>query len=401
MLVRIALVLSLLLSTNLPSTAQIPGDLALTSVASGSTVLAMRDAGDGSNRLFLVERDGSIRIFVPGTGVLATPFLTIGEVDTFFEGGLLGLAFHPSYPSNGLFYVSYTRAGSGGDALETVVARYTVSGDPNIADASSFREVFTLGQPAGNHNGGDIHFGPDGFLYIGLGDGGASSATSQDNDNLLGKMLRIAPCTNAACSPAFDIPGTNPFVGASGADEIWATGLRNPYRFSFDRQTGDLFIADVGAGSREEVNFQAVSSSGGEDYGWNCREGDLPNTGCTGTFVEPVMVYPHSGGNCSITGGYRYRGCIDGLKGKYVFGDFCSGRIWFGTEDTPGNWSFSEWTDLPSSVFGFGEDESGELYISTGGTVSRFDSASSCITDPIFEDGFESGNTAAWTATFP
>jgi len=162
-----------------------------------------------------------------------------------------------------------------------------------------------------------------------------------------------------------------------------------------------LIIADVGAGTREEVDFQPVSSPGGEDYGWNCREGDIPNTGCGGTFVEPVMVYSHVGGNCSITGGYRYRGCIEGLQGKYVFSDFCSGRIWFGTEDTPGNWSFVEWDNLPSSVYGYGQDESGELYISTGGTVSRFDSASSCTVDAVFDDGFEAGNTTAWTLTFP
>ncbi|MEM7350393.1 MAG: PQQ-dependent sugar dehydrogenase [Acidobacteriota bacterium] len=381
--------------------AQPPADLQLTSLGiSVSTPLAVRNAGDGSNRLFVVEREGTILIYEPGTGLLGTPFLDIvADVDTFFEGGLLGLAFHPNFTLNRHFYVSYTRTGTGGNDLETVIERFTVPlATPNVADVGSRVEIFTLGQPAGNHNGGDIHFGPDGFLYIGLGDGGASSGTSQNTSNLLGKMLRIDPCDTSTCTPPYTIPPSNPFIGSPELDEIWGIGFRNPYRWSFDRQTGDLLIADVGAGSREEVSFEAAASAGGLNYGWNCREGNIAGPGgCTGTFVEPILVYPHTQGNCSITGGFRYRGCIQGLRGTYVFSDFCTAKVYFGTEDTPGNWSFSEWDDLGGSVFGFGEDEDGELYLLQGSDILRFESATDCVTDSlIFEDGFESGNTNAW-----
>jgi hypothetical protein len=384
--------------------AQPPADLELVSVTGASTAVAMRHAKDGSGRLFIVERNGTIEIVMPGAGLLGTPFLDIvTDVDPTFEGGLLGLAFHPDFTTNGYFFVYYTRDGSGGDALETVIERFTVSAaDPNQADLASREVIFTLGQPAANHNGGDIHFGPDGFLYIGLGDGGASSGTSQDINNLLGKILRIDPCDDLACAPSYQIPPDNPFVGIPGDDEIWALGFRNPYRWSFDRDTGDMFVADVGAGSVEEVSFQPAASTGGENYGWNCREGNIPGPGgCSGTFVEPIIVYSHGGGNCSITGGFRYRGCIQGLRGLYAFADWCTGRVWFGTEDAPGSWSFSEWDNLPGSVYGFGEDEDGELYLSDGGTVYRFESASDCVPGQIFSDGFESGDTSAWSLVVP
>ncbi len=402
-LARTFLIVCLFALSTLPLTAQPPADLVLTSLGvSVSTPLAVRHANDGTNRLFIVERDGTILIYQPGTGLLPSPFLNIvAQVDTFFEGGLLGLAFHPNFSSNVYFYVNYTRDGTGGDSLETVIERFEVSaGDPNDADELSGVEILTVGQPAGNHNGGDIHFGPDGFLYIGMGDGGASSATSQSATNLLGKMLRIDPCDTVTCTPPYTIPLDNPFIGDPELDEIWGIGFRNPYRWSFDRDTGDLLIADVGAGSREEVSFEAVSSAGGLNYGWNCREGDIAGPGgCSGTFVDPVMVYPHSSGNCSITGGFRYRGCIEALVGTYIFADFCTAKVFFGTEDTPGNWSFTEWDDLSGSVFGFGEDEDGEVYLLQGSSVARFESASSCIGDPlIFQDGFESGDTTAWGA---
>ncbi len=381
--------------------AQPPADLQLTSLGvSVSTPLAARHAGDGSGRLFLVERSGTIQIYQPGTGLLGAPFLNIvSDVDTFFEGGLLGLAFHPQYAKNGYFYVNYTRDGTGGDSLTTVIERFEVSaGDPNDADETSGVEILTIGQPAGNHNGGDIHFGPDGYLYIGMGDGGQSSGTSQNTSNLLGKMLRIDPCATPTCTPPYTIPPDNPFVGGPELDEIWGIGVRNPYRWSFDRDTGDLLIADVGSGSREEVSFEPATSGGGLNYGWNCREGDIAGPGgCSGTFVEPILVYPHTAGNCSITGGFRYRGCIDGLVGTYVFGDFCSARIWFATENSPGNWSFTEWANLSGSIFGFGEDEAGELYVLQGSSAARFESPSSACADAaIFADGFESGDTSAW-----
>lgn len=389
-----------------PAAAQPPGDLQLTSLGIGvSTVLAVRHAGDGSGRLFLVERSGQILIFDPVSGLQGTPFLDItADVDTFFEGGLLGLAFHPDFPSTPYFYVNYTRDGSGGDSLTTVIERFEVpAGTPNDADETSAVEILTVGQPAGNHNGGDLHFGPDGFLYIGMGDGGASSGTSQSTTNLLGKMLRIDPCDTASCTQGYTIPADNPFVGSAPLDEIWASGFRNPYRWSFDRDTGDILIADVGAGSREEVSLEPASSAGGLNYGWNCREGDISGPGnCGGTFVDPIVVYPHTSGNCSITGGFRYRGCIQGLRGVYVFSDFCTGRVWFATEDAPDTWSFTEWDNLPSNVFGYGEDESGELYLSTGGEIFRFESASDCLTEPpIFTDGFESGDVTAWDTEIP
>lgn len=204
----------LLSALALPLAADPPVDLELVDIgAAASTVLAMRHANDGSGRLFLVERNGTIEIFQVGAGLLGTPFLDIvTDVDTTFEGGLLGLAFHPDFTTNGYFFVYYTRDGSGGDALETVVERFTVPpGTPDQADLGSREVIFTLGQPAANHNGGDIHFGPDGFLYIGLGDGGADSDTAQDIDDLLGKMLRIDPCDDLACAPTYTIPPDNPF----------------------------------------------------------------------------------------------------------------------------------------------------------------------------------------------
>ena len=370
-----------------------PADLELNSLGiSVSTPLAARHAGDGSGRLFIVERAGTIVIYDPDLGLLGTPFLDIvSDVDTFFEGGLLGLAFHPEYTTNGYFYVSYTRNGSGNDPLETVVERFQVSaGDPNVANTLARFEIFTLGQPAGNHNGGDIHFGPDGYLYIGLGDGGASSSTSQDPTNLLGKMLRIAPCDTKECAAPYTIPSTNRLSRGGRRDEIWATGFRNPYRWSFDRETGDMFIADVGAGSREEVSFESIESEGGLNYGWNCREGDINGPGgCDGDFVEPILTYPHTEGNCSITGGFRYKGCIQDLRGTYIYADFCTAKIFFGEEESPGVWNATEWDDLGGSVFGFGEDEDGELYVLSGDSVSRFESESGCSETPLLKDGFE------------
>lgn len=392
---RILLLLALTLwwSTQQARAGGPPADLQLVDIGVGTSIpLGLRHAGDGSGRLFLVQRSGQIRVFLPGGGNAGSDFLDISSlVNTQFEGGLLGLAFHPDYVSNGYFYVNYTRTGSGGDELTTVIARYSSSaGNPNLADPASAREILTIGQPQANHNGGDIHFGPDGYLYIGMGDGGASSATAQNINTLLGKMLRIAPCTSPDCAVPYTIPPDNPFVGVAGLDEIWASGLRNPYRWSFDSETGDLLIADVGESLREEVSFQAAGIAGGQNYGWNCREGNIAGPGgCGGSFVEPILTYDHAGGRCSITGGYRYRGCIQGLRGTYVYGDFCSRQIFFATENTPGNWSASQWMVAPSNIYGFGEDESGELYLLQPGSALRFESASDCVLAAIFEDGFE------------
>ena len=391
--VRVTLLL-LTTCSGLAMAGGVPGDLQLNPLGVGTTApLAARHAGDGSNRLFIADRSGTISIYDVASGqLLAQNFLDIsGLVDTTFEGGLLGLAFHPDYASNGYFYLNYTRTGAGGNPLTTVIARYRVSpGNPNLADAASALEVLTIDQPQANHNGGDIHFGSDGYLYIGMGDGGASSATSQNLSTLLGKMLRIDPCASASCSTPYSIPADNPFVGTSTPDEIWSIGFRNPFRWSFDRETGDMLIADVGQSLREEVSFEPALAAG-LNYGWSCREGNIAGPGaCSGSFVEPILAYDHSQSRCSIAGGYRYRGCIQGLRGTYVFSDFCGGQIYFANEDSPGNWSFGEWTDLPGSVLGFGGDEAGELYLLQFSSISRFESASDCTVSNIFDDGFES-----------
>ena len=247
--------------------------------------------------------------------------------------GLLGLAFHPDYENNGYFYLNYT--GSGGD---TRVSRFSVSSDPDVADANSEVVLFIQDQPEANHNGGNLEFGPDGYLYIGLGDGGGFDDldnNAQDTSQLLGKMLRI----DVDNGNPYGIPDDNPFIGPDGIpDEIWAIGLRNPWRYSFDALTGDLWIADVGQNIWEEINKQPASSAGGENYGWRCYEGDVSfnTSGCAPieNYVFPVYDYSHANNNCSVTGGFVYRGNeMPEHYGKYFFCDYCSGTFWTLTED--------------------------------------------------------------------
>ncbi|NJL29903.1 MAG: PQQ-dependent sugar dehydrogenase, partial [Thermoanaerobaculia bacterium] len=257
--------------------------------------VAIRNAGDGSGRIFIVEQPGTIRIYDITTGtLLATPFLDITALvdDSGNEQGLLGLAFHPNYVSNGFFYVNYTWDHPSLPLDRTRIVRYTRSaGNPNVADTASALVLLEIEQDFSNHNGGDIHFGPDGYLYIGMGDGGSGgdpNNRAQSINQLLGKMLRIdvdgtpPPMPNDLCGLVtnYGIPPGNPFAGGSGdCDEIWALGMRNPWRWSFDRANGDLFIGDVGQGPsnpREEIDFQPAASTGGENYGWSCREGNLP-----------------------------------------------------------------------------------------------------------------------------
>ncbi len=290
------------------------------------------------DRIFIVERPGRIRILDISQEppvLQATPFLDIqSRIRSGNEQGLLGLAFHPNYATHGRFFVNYTDL-----ANETVVAEYTVSKNPDTANTTEI-QLLKIYQPRINHNGGWITFGPDGYLYIAMGDGASGNDYSQDiTNNLLGKMLRLDvdgddfpedPTKN------YGIPADNPFVGVEGDDEIWAYGLRNPWRNAFDRQTGDLYIADVGSSDWEEINFQSAASSGGENYGWWCMEADV----CTGwggctcfdeSLTDPIHVYSHAGNpyRCSITGGEVYRGCaIPGLSGTYFFADFCSEQIW-------------------------------------------------------------------------
>ncbi|MEE9121302.1 MAG: PQQ-dependent sugar dehydrogenase [Syntrophobacteria bacterium] len=326
-----------------------------------SSPVDITHAGDGSGRLFIILQGGRIVIF-DGVQILSPPFLDITSlVSSGGERGLLGAAFHPNYVGNGFFYVSYTDT-----AGDSVIARYSVSLDPNRADPTSGVILLTIPQPFSNHNGGQLHFGPDGYLYIGIGDGGSGGDpqnNGQDLGTLLGKILRI----DVDSGFPFTVPPDNPFVGVVGArEEIWSFGLRNPWRFSFDRLTGDMFIGDVGQNSWEEVDFQPANSTGGENYGWRLMEGNScfnPAINCNnGTLTLPILVYDHSVG-CSVTGGYLYRGSKNpNLNGLYLYGDFCSGLIWGAQEDGLGGWNTTVLLDTNFSISTFGEDESGEIY---------------------------------------
>jgi glucose/arabinose dehydrogenase len=336
--------------------------------------VAIAHAGDGSERLFVVEQRGAVRIVADGA-LLDVPFLDLRDlVRSGGERGLLGLAFHPDYAVNGRLFVHYTdRDGT------SVVAEALVSDDPDHADPTSLRTLLTQPQPFANHNGGQLAFGPDGFLYIALGDGGGGGdpvGAGQDLSTLLGKILRI----DVDSGTPYDVPADNPFVGVDGArPEIWAYGLRNPWRFSFDRESGDLFIADVGQNRFEEVNHQPADSAGGENYGWNVLEADscfAPATDCdrTGT-TAPVVAYSHgSGWGRSITGGYLYRGAaLPELVGSYLFGDYGSRRVFAAVPDSAGGWEASPLLAAGFTISTFGEDEAGELYLADhqGGALYR------------------------------
>jgi glucose/arabinose dehydrogenase len=323
-------------------------------------------AGDGSGRLFVVEQAGQIKIITDGKSP-AMLFLDITALvdSSANERGLLSIAFHPDYKSNGFFFVNYTRQPDGA----TVIARYHVSNDPNVADPDSAVVILTIPQPEVNHNGGLVKFGPDGYLYIGMGDGGGGGdrhgtiGNGQDLTTLLGKILRI----DVNGSP-YAIPASNPFRGKADArPEIWAYGLRNPWRWSFDRRTGDLYIADVGQNVYEEIDFQPASSSGGENYGWRLMEGKHcfnPSSGCEQAgLTMPVAEYSHSDG-CSVTGGYVYRGVqYPWLDGLYFFADYCSGKLWTLSRDPSGAWEKVERAQVDSQPSSFGEDQAGELYL--------------------------------------
>lgn len=342
-----------------------PLDYTLAQVAGGlQEPVFLTHAGDGSGRLFIVEQPGVIRILQDGA-LSPEPFLDITERvnDRSNEQGLLGLAFHPQYAANGWFFVNYTDAGG-----DTVIARFQVSSDPDRADPASETVLLTVDQPYPNHNGGDLAFGPDGYLYIGLGDGGSAN-DPQDNaqnlESLLGKLLRIDVNAPGA---TYAIPPDNPFAGRPDArPEIWAWGLRNPWRFSFDRATGDLYIADVGQGQIEEVNFQPAGSPGGENYGWRPLEGTrltgLDRAAPAGA-APPVTEYTHAEGGCSVTGGYVYRGqALPALHGAYFFADYCTGIVWSLARDAAGQWQRQVFDETGFQVSSFGEDAAGELYL--------------------------------------
>lgn len=378
----------LLAATN--SQAGGPPPVSLEVIATGLEIpVAITHAGD--QRLFVTLKGGQVLI-LEDDSVRTTPFLDIRDRvrSSGVEQGLTSIAFHPSFSENGFFFAHYTRADG-----NTTLGRFQVSTDPNRADASSERTLLTLEQPFGNHNGGQLQFGPDGYLYLGTGDGGAGFdpfCHGQRADSLLGKMLRLDVDQNVGSAPFYGIPPDNPFLGSGNPpDEVWATGLRNPWRFSFDRETGDLFIADVGQNDREEINLHAAGLPGGQNYGWKILEGTLclgDTSGCptpppppceSPLYTAPILEYNHGAPDfhCSVTGGYVYRGStIQGLVGSYLYGDFCSGTLWAASG------SGSAWTETPLAatlpgITAFGETASGEMYLTANDALLRLTPAGS------------------------
>lgn len=354
-------------------------DISTTLHVSGLTrPVHITHAGDGTGRLFVVEQGGTIRIFDEDGNPVST-FLDISsKVSCCGEQGLLSVAFPPGYANKQYFYVYYTD--SNGD---TVVARYHASADPDVADPNSEEVILTQDQPFPNHNGGQLAFSPkDGYLYISLGDGGSGGdpqENAQDPDSLLGKLLRL-DVESVATGTGYVVPADNPFVGETGRDEIWALGLRNPWRFSFDRQTHDLYVGDVGQGSWEEVDFQPAGSAGGENYGWDNLEGAHcyePSSGCTepDNYVPPVAEYSHTEGT-AVSGGYVYRGTnYCKMQGVYFYGDYGSGKIW-GLQYDGTNWQTQELADTSLNISSFGEDEAGNLYLANlGGDIYEITAA--------------------------
>ncbi len=344
--------------------------------------VGLEHAGDGTDRLFVVEQDGAIKVIENGV-VLGTNFLTKGGLSGGFEQGLLGLAFHPDYANNGYFFINYTNS-----AGNTRISRYSVSStNPNVADASSEQVIMSINQPYSNHNGGCINFGPDGYLYIGMGDGGSGGdpqGYGQNKQSLLGKMLRI----DVDVANGYVIPPSNPFVGdGTTLDEIWALGMRNPWRFSFDILTGDMWIGDVGQNAIEEIDFQPGTSTGGENYGWRCYEGTASynTSGCAGAsaYVDPVFEYNHNFGS-SIVGGEVYRGeTYSCLQGFYFLGDTYDDNIWTVAPDGNGGWTSRLHTNISTNnLVSFDLDEAGELYaVGIGGTIYRVTGTSATLTN--------------------
>lgn len=335
-------------------------------IASGFTKpVYLTHAGDSTGRLFVVEQAGRILSLKDGA-ISSTPFLDIVSIvgSSANEQGLLSLAFHPNYMNNGFFFVNYTDKQG-----DTVIARYQVSTDnPEVADVNSAKVLLTIDQPYANHNGGQVDFGPDGYLYIGMGDGGAANDPEnrgQSLNTLLGKILRIDVDTG----DPYGIPETNPFVNQSEASpEIWSYGWRNPWRFAFDRATADLYVADVGQNQYEEIHVELAGAEGGRNYGWRLMEGqhcfrpaecDSASQG----LVLPVAEYDHGLG-CSVTGGYVYRGKqFPSLEGVYFYGDYCTGIIWGLRHEGNEQWSQVELLRSEETISSFGQDEMGELYL--------------------------------------
>lgn len=336
-----------------------------------SAPLFLTHAADGSGRLFVVQQRGLIKVVQPVSREVSNFIDLSGKVSqTGSERGLLGLAFHPDFVSNGYFFVNYTRSSDGA----TVIERYHAINNNSIGDVTSGRVVITIPQDFSNHNGGMIEFGPDGYLYIGMGDGGSANDPNnraQNIDSLLGKMLRIdVDVSGNDANPPYTNPPDNPYVGVDGADEVYAIGLRNPFRWSFDRGgTHQLWAGDVGQNVIEEVDIVQL----GKNYGWrvyegnNCTNND-PSLCIASNFEAPILTYNHAAGRCAITGGYVYRGGLRAMPdGAYIYGDYCTGEYWL--------WNGISSTlveNTPRNISSFGEDQNGELYIvGLGGTVDK------------------------------
>jgi glucose/arabinose dehydrogenase len=366
--------------------------VAIQSFATGFTNAVALVHAPADSRLFVVQKGGLIRIVNSNGTINATPFLTVTGLSTGSEQGLLGLAFHPNYATNGFFYINYTNT-----AGDTIIARYSVSANPDIANTTA-TILMTVDQPYNNHNGGSLAFGRDGFLYIGLGDGGSGGDPQGYSQNMtidpnfpsrvmLGKMLRIDVDTTFG-SLNYGIPSTNPYATTAGLREIWAIGLRNPWKYSFNRLNGDLWIADVGQSGREEINKTSFPlPNTGLNYGWKCYEGTIVynNSGCPifSNTIAPFTDYVYgSNDRCSITGGYFYTGSMyPNFANKYIFGDYCTGEIGLVSSTGTISWALN----TPSVITSFGEDLNGELYITNGSTV--FKVIDSSLSNATFENG--------------
>lgn len=349
-------------------------EIRFTKIADGfNQPLGITHAHDKSGRLFIIERGGTIRIIDNKSQRIEEPFLDVSDLIStdFGERGLLGLAFHPNYTSNARFFINYTDVSG-----DTVIAEYRLSKDINLALGEPTQRLLSITQPYNNHNGGHIAFSPkDSYLYLGTGDGGLFDDPDDRAENLntlLGKMLRL----DINNTMPYSIPESNPYASdGSALPEIWAYGLRNPWRFSFDRETGDLYIGDVGQARFEEINFQSANSQGKENYGWDIMEGfecNEPRNSCNKEGItQPILSYGHDQG-VSVTGGYVYRGNeIPWLQGKYVYGDFATGSIWV-AEQTASGWSSEVLADTEFNISSFGEDAVGELYLADYSTGSIY-----------------------------
>lgn len=369
-------------------TASLPSTLQFTLIAGGLTApVFVTNAGDGSHRLFIVQQTGQIRIYKNGS-LLPNPFLNIsGSVSNFTginsEQGLLALAFDPNYRMSGIFYITYTtNTGVPTYIYSTTLARYHVSSNADVADPSSGTVLLSIPKKFTNHNGGMLAFGPDGYLYMSMGDGGSGGdpdGNAQNLHSMLGKMLRLDVSSTPPAGQKYVIPATNPFFGGGDPNvkqEIWAYGLRNPWRFSFDRSTGNLLIADVGQDVEEEIDFQPNAAVGGQNYGWHILEGNLcynPATGCVAppAYSAPVATYDHGNNDsygCAVIGGSVYRGVASpSLQGVYLYGDYCSGKVFGLVRNFDSTWTYGLIVSTTYNISSFGQDEDGEPYLTDYG----------------------------------